>query len=107
LNENKNKITLSSSNVEQNSGYAPPRTKEFKALDTCCRINLHSRRYRLADTDGISGKAAIDGLVLGGLLQNDSPKEVKEVSYSQEKIGKNEQEETVITITITKKGCVV
>jgi hypothetical protein len=61
-------------------------------------IHLHSRRRRLADPDGISGKAAIDGLIVGGLLRNDSPKEVETVSYSQEKVGVKEPESTVITI---------
>jgi Holliday junction resolvase RusA-like endonuclease len=49
-----------------------------------------------SDADGISAKAAIDGLVHAGLLKDDSPKYVKEVSYSQEK---GEPEETIITLT--------
>lgn len=48
-------------------------------------IHVHSVRKRLADADGISAKAAIDGLVLAGLLPDDSPKYVKAVTYSQEK----------------------
>ena len=59
------------------------------------RIHIHSRRRRLADPDGISAKAAIDGLTAGGILADDSAKFVEEVSFSQE-VG--EDEETVITI---------
>jgi hypothetical protein len=101
LNENKNNNTLSSPNVELIARHKSLEENGYKALDTPCSIHIHSRRFEFADADGISGKAAIDGLVLAGILKNDSPKEVKEVSYSQEKISKNEQEETVITITIT------
>ena len=53
----------------------------------------------MADADGISAKAVIDGLVLAGVLEDDSPKYVKWVTYSQEKISKKEDEETIITIT--------
>lgn len=73
----------------------PPRADSTKANDSQFSIRIHSRRRRLADPDGISGKAVIDGLVAGGLLRDDSAKTIKEVSYSQEK---SEVEETVIEI---------
>ncbi len=68
--------------------------KESKGLDTPCRITVHSKRTRLCDPDGISAKAVIDGLVLGGLLRDDSAKCVKEVSFTQE-VG---EDETIIDI---------
>lgn len=77
---------------------------EIKGLDKRCSIHIHSRRHRLADPDGISGKAAIDGLVLAGILSDDSPKEVSEVTYSQEKIPKTENEETIVTLTEIEEG---
>jgi hypothetical protein len=63
--------------------------------DTLVDIHVHSIRKRLTDSDGVSAKAAIDGLVHTGLLENDSPKEVRYVSYSQEK---GEKEETIIIV---------
>lgn len=54
-------------------------------FDRKVSIHIHSVRKREVDSDGVSAKAAIDGLVEAGLLQDDSPKWVKEVSYSQEK----------------------
>lgn len=60
---------------------------------------MHSKRYRLADSDGISAKYVIDALVLGGVLADDSPEFVKEVRFSQEKISKDKPEETIITVT--------
>ena len=77
-------------------------TKKTKGHDSPVGIHVHSRRYRLCDSDGISAKALIDGLVIAGVLQGDSPEYVKFVTYSQEKIGKAESEETIVTITEAK-----
>lgn len=59
------------------------------------RINVHSKRRRLADPDGVSAKAAIDGLVCGGLLPDDSAAWIEAVTFSQEKA---EIDETVIEV---------
>ena len=66
-----------------------------EAPDTRCSITIHSIRKRLADPDGISAKAAIDGLVHAGILRDDSCKYVSEVRFTQEQ-GKDE--ETIITL---------
>ena len=92
------KATVSSTNMEQNFGNAPLRAEKVERLDTPCRLHIHSRRHRLVDADGVSAKAAIDGIVHAGLLEDDSAQHVKEVTYSQEKIGKREIEETIITV---------
>ena len=70
--------------------------KEGKRLDKKSNIHIHSRRKRLADPDGISAKAVIDGLVKAGVLPDDSSKFVKEISFSQEKA---DEDETIVTIT--------
>jgi len=72
----------------------------FTPLATQCRIHIHSKRKRLTDADGVSAKAAIDGLVHGGLLQDDSPQFVQEVSYSQ---AKAKEEETIIEIWVDEE----
>ncbi len=46
-------------------------------------IHVHSIRSRLVDSDGVSAKAAIDGLVVSGILADDSAKYVAETTYSQ------------------------
>lgn len=58
-------------------------------------INVHSKRRRRVDPDGLSAKAAIDGLVLGGILSDDSAAEIAEVTFTQET---SEVEETIIEI---------
>ena len=70
--------------------------KQIIPFDTPVHIHIHSIRKRLVDPDGVSAKAAIDGLVRCGILLDDSAKLVKEVSYSQEK---GSEEKTLITIT--------
>jgi hypothetical protein len=72
--------------------------KRVKTFTTPVSIHVHSKRARLTDADSVSAKAAIDGLVHAGLLQDDSPEFVKSVSYSQEKTEKGDPEETIITI---------
>ena len=68
------------------------------------KIHIHSIRKRLTDADGASAKAVIDGLVHAGVIPDDKFDFVKNVSYSQERAGK-EEEQTIITIkTIEEKG---
>jgi hypothetical protein len=62
-------------------------------------IEIVSYRTRLADADGISAKAAIDGIVMCGILRDDSPKEVSEVRYRQVKVKNESEEKTEIVIT--------
>mgnify|MGYP001614894921 CR=1 FL=1 len=59
-------------------------------------INIHSKRRRLTDPDGISGKAVIDGLAEGGIFADDSSKYIQKVSFSQE-VTKGD-EETIVDV---------
>jgi len=81
--------------LESPTSLQPVAAKENPRYGSPCRIHVHSIRKRLTDADGISGKAAIDGIVHSGILEDDSPQFVKEVSYSQEK---GKPEKTIITI---------
>jgi len=47
-------------------------------------------------SDGISGKAALDGLVKAGIFPDDSAKFTKEVTHSQEKTKGEEVTEILI-----------
>ena len=88
-----------SSDMEQNSCYAPLGKEETARFGTQVRVHFHSRRHRLADPDGLSGKYILDGIVRTGLvIADDSAKEIQEVTHSQEKIPKSEAEKTTITI---------
>lgn len=92
---NADRITDSLTHLEPSHGNAPLGTQEAQRFNTPVRISFHSVRKRLADIDGISGKAVLDGIVKSGLLQDDSPQFVESVSHSQEK---GKEEITIVTI---------
>lgn len=98
--KSRDSITFSLTDLESTLRYDRVGKKKVERLDTLCSIAIHSVRRRLADADGISGKAAIDGLIHGGILKDDSPKEVESVSYTQEKT--KGKEKTIITIEIAE-----
>lgn len=69
---------------------------EDKKFTSLVRISFHSIRRGSPDLDNIQGKAALDGLVKIGVLQDDGPRWIPErprhtVEYGQE-------EKTIITI---------
>ncbi len=94
----RNKTTVPVADTERPIQYAPPKTEQGCFVGKIVDLHFHSRRYRLADPDGLIGKAVIDGLVDFGLLENDSAKEIRFIIHSQEKIPKGEPEETILTI---------
>jgi len=68
-------------------------------VDSPCRIRVLCKRHRLADPDGISIKAVLDGLVLAGILSGDSAKEIIESPVvRQVHIERDEREETIVEI---------
>jgi hypothetical protein len=72
--------------------------KEVEGFDTPVHITITSYRKRKHDTDGVSAKAALDGIVACGLLTDDSAEEVKSITFKSEKCGKGEEEKTIIEI---------
>ena len=94
--ENEDNFAIPIANMEQNTCYELLGAEEAQGLDTQCCIHIHSKRKRLADPDGISAKAVIDGLCKAGILADDSAKYIKSVTFSQEKADK---EETIIEIS--------
>ena len=91
-------VALQVANMERAVRNEQVEAKKSPRFDSPVSILIHSRRCRLTDADGVSAKAAIDGLVKAGVLQDDSQKYVKEVRYSQEKVKTKAEEQTVITI---------
>jgi len=89
------RVAVSSGNMEPPSRNAPLGEEKVARLRPPVSIHLHSYRKRLCDADGASGKAVIDGLVLAGVIPNDDPANVKEVTFSQEK---GKEEKTIVTI---------
>jgi Holliday junction resolvase RusA-like endonuclease len=88
--------TVQIANMERAACHEPLAAKEGAGLDKRKSIHVHSRRKRLADPDGISCKAVIDGLREAGILVDDNAKFISEVTHSQEL---SKDEETIITLT--------
>jgi hypothetical protein len=84
--------------LESAIGNAPLEAKKGARLNPPVRITVVSYRSRLCDADGISAKAAIDGLVHSGILKDDSPEYVSEVSYRQVKVKNKSEEKTQLII---------
>lgn len=89
------KATDCVADLESDTRYETILKNKVTSFNTPVSIHIHSTRKRLVDADSVSAKAAIDGLVNAGLLEDDSSEFVQEVSYSQEK---GEPEETTITV---------
>lgn len=86
-------------NLEPDPGGEPQRADVPQKAGTPCRVHFHSIRKRLCDPDGISCKWCLDAIVSLGILPDDNADIVREVSYSQRKTVKGEEEKTIITLT--------
>lgn len=88
--------TNTDAHMEQNISDGHLGEKGSPRFNSRVRITIYSARKRLADPDGISAKAAIDGLVKAGILEDDSAKFVEEVRYRQEKTKGEESTRIVV-----------
>jgi len=92
---NPDHFAVSPADVECAIAKADIRKPENQQKDQRVSIHVHSIRARLVDSDGVSAKAAIDGLVHAGILADDCAKYVAETTYSQQ-VGSPER--TIIDI---------
>lgn len=59
------------------------------------RIHIHHRSRQLSDATGRSHKAAVDGIVRGGLFPDDSPEYLEAINETYEQA---DIEETILTV---------
>lgn len=99
LRENRRSTAINpavpTAHVERDPGHESPRADEAQEVHPRFRIRIHHRSRRLADATGRSHKAAVDGIVRGGILRDDSPRFLAEIVETYEKAG---VDETVITV---------
>jgi Holliday junction resolvase RusA-like endonuclease len=91
----KNRTASAATDLESDISHAPSSEKASSPQDT--RVNIYVRSYRRlnSDPDGISVKAALDGIVGIGILPDDSSKQVKSVTFETIK---SKEEKTIIEI---------
>jgi hypothetical protein len=71
--------------------------KEDAGFNPPFDVVVHSLRWKLADADGISVKAALDGIVkTKTIIEDDSAYYVNSIKFTQERIPKTEDEKTYI-----------
>lgn len=86
-------------NVERASSDEPIPKSTPAAFDSQVRVRIDTFRTRLADADGISAKAILDGLVYCGVLRGDSLEEISEpVEIYQHKVKNQSEEKTEIRL---------
>ena len=83
--------------VEPAAGHVPPGAHGREAAYPRVRLTVRSYRSRLADPDGVSVKAAIDGLVEAGVIPDDNAKVVVGLTIEQVRC-KRAEERTVILV---------
>ena len=92
----RNRTPVPTTNVEPDSSNGNLAKKKVARLDTPVSLLVHSFRHRLCDSDGLSAKAAIDGVVKAEIIEDDAPQFIEEVRYRQTKIKKTEAEKTLL-----------
>jgi hypothetical protein len=90
--------------LELPPGYGVPQAEEVPRFCAPVDVYVTHYRHRLADPQGASTKAAMDAIVRGGLLADDSPKEIREIRDRQKKVPSNESEKTEIEIRVCEMG---
>lgn len=68
----------------------------YPTFNTPVHINITSYCNRRRDTDGTSAKAALDGIVALGILQDDGCEEIESITYRT--VITKEKEKTIIEI---------
>ena len=95
----KDLLAIQVANVEQSSSNEQVAKKETPRFDRPVSLTLFSKRYRLTDSDGACAKYVIDSIVSAKVLVDDNVSCIPEAPKRiQEKISKDQQEETIITI---------
>lgn len=94
-NESSDSATLCASDLEQVTCHEPLATEEMPRFTAPVVIRVISYRKRLTDTDGISVKAVLDGIVRAGILSDDTSEQVKEITFENRK---SKDEKTIIEI---------
>tara|TARA_R100001594_G_scaffold127395_2_gene165062 strand:+ start:252 stop:563 length:312 start_codon:yes stop_codon:yes gene_type:complete len=90
----------SDANLEQDSGYAAVSANETPSFDTPVDLHIHHVRKRSADLDGLSIKAALDGIIASGILPDDSPEWIKSIKVTS---SKGSSEKTIFKFTEAKE----
>jgi len=102
VNEDKDRATVPTPDMESDISDAAVDKKKAKGFDSLVNIRVTSYRKRRHDPDGVSVKAVLDGIVRAGILADDSTEQIKSVTF--ESIISKEEEKTIIEIWEVENG---
>ena len=94
--ESNNRASLSTTNMEQAVSNESLGKKKMPRFDSPVHIHVISYRKRKHDTDGVSAKAVLDGIVRAGILADDSSEQVKSITFESRQA--KSEEKTLIEI---------
>ena len=95
MNEGCNRVAVSASHLESSATGEALHADEYPSFNTPVNIKVISYRKYRHDTDGVSVKAVLDGLVEVGILAGDTSEHVKKVTFESRK---SKDERTIIEI---------
>jgi len=84
--------------MESDDGNGTLGKKETPRFNSPVNIRVISYRKARHDTDGVSVKAVLDGIVRAGILADDTSEQIKEITFESRKTKKGEKEKTIIEI---------
>lgn len=87
--------TSGDAELEQGSKHGAVSEKGPKRLTPPVRITVHHYRNRLIDYDNLCIKAVLDGIVRAGILADDTPEQIEEITHKQYK---SKTEKTIVEI---------
>lgn len=90
-----NKVTDPDAVLECDFGYVPLAAKKGEGFSSQVRVIIYHFRKRQIDPDNLSVKAVLDGIVSAGILADDTPLQIKEITHKQFKA---DNEETYVVI---------
>jgi len=101
VNEEDNSSGLTNTNANLESYFIDAALPEDKFEEETSRASIHVRSYRRLNTDpdGISIKAALDAVVERGILDDDSSKQIKSITFENFTGCSKDEERTLIIIT--------
>jgi len=101
VNEESNSSGLTNTNADLESYLSNAALPKDKFEKETSRVSIHVRSFRRlnADPEGISIKAALDGIVERGILADDSSKQVKACTVENFTGCSKEEERTLVIIT--------
>lgn len=85
--------------LESHPSYATLPEDKFEEETSRARIHVRSYRRLNTDPEGVSAKAAFDGIVERGILADDSAQQIEAVTFENITGCSKDEESTVIIIT--------